>query len=261
MIRLERRSNTAHNETVDPELLALPAYSGALGIAAGLLTTSSGFGGGMLITLGLSVVVGPADALAIGAPALLVGHAHRAVGMRASMDRRAVVAFCLGGVPGAVLGAWTLVSLPPSAIWGILLLATLLGVAEFSGKIPRKFGRRMLGPGAFGIGWLAAAAGVGGILLPPVMLSAGLSGTAFVATAAAGSVAISGVRIIAYGAADMFSKDILVLSGVVAVGVMLGNVLGLRVLAIMTPQRQRIVAGVVLAGCVLAAAYGLLVSS
>jgi len=240
------------------ELLSLGAVLAAasLGVAAGALTSAAGFGGGLVITLGLSLVLGPAHALAVGAPGLMLGHTHRAITMRRSADAKAAWALCLGAVPGSVLGAMTLVALPPSAIWWILLSATLLGVAEFTGKIPRRLGRRMLAPGGAAVGWLAAAAGVGGLLLPAVMLGAGLSGVAFVATAAVASVAVSAVRIVMYGAAGLLTGSTLVQSASAGLGILFGNAIGLRVLRVMTARRQRIVAGVVLAACVAASAYG-----
>ncbi len=242
------------------ELLSLGAAvaATAFGLAAGMLTSAAGFGGGLVVTLGLSLVLGPAHALAIGAPALMIGHTHRTLTMRDAADAKAAWALCLGAIPGSALGAVALVALPASAIWWILLTATLLGVAEFSGKIPRKLGRRMLAPGGFAVGWLAAVAGVGGILLPAIMLGAGLSGAAFVATAAVGSVAVSAVRIVAYGGAGLITADTLLLSIGCSVGVLVGNAIGLRILRVMTGRRQRIVAGVVLGLCVAASAYGAL---
>ena len=256
MIRLARAREGAHNR--DVELLSLSAAIAAavLGLAAGTLTSAAGFGGGLVITLGLSFVLGPAPALAVGAPALMVGHLHRALKMRRSADNRAAWALCLGAVPGSVLGAMTLVALPATAIWWILVTATLLGVAEFTGKIPRTLGRRMLAPGGAAVGWLAAAAGVGGILLPAVMLGAGLSGVGFVATAAIASVAVSAVRIAMYGLSGLIDGPSLLLSVGCGVGVLLGNAVGLRILRVMNAQRQRVVAGVVLVACVAASAYG-----
>ncbi len=241
---------------MEPLTISLALYAAALGTAAGVLTSAAGFGGGLVLTLGLSVVVGPTQALVVGAPALMLGHSHRSYTMGRSVDRRAAVAFTAGAVPGAVLGAVTLIALPTSAIWWILLSATLLAVAEFSGWLPRAVGRRMLAPGGAAIGWLASSAGVGGVLLPPVMLGAGLGGASFVATAAVGSAAISATRIAMYGYADLFSSGSLIVSAVVGVAVLLGNAIGLRVLRVMTNQRQRFVAGVVLAACVAVAAYG-----
>ncbi|MEM6293717.1 MAG: TSUP family transporter [Myxococcota bacterium] len=241
---------------MEPLSLGLSLVGAGLGVAAGGLTSAAGFGGGLVITLGLSLVLGPANALAVAAPALMLGHTQRAITMRKDFDRPAAWALCAGAIPGSIAGAMTLVALPTSAVWWILCIATLLGVAEFSGKIPRRLGRRMLAPGGAAIGWLAAAAGVGGILLPPVMLGAGLSGTAFVATAAIASVSVSAVRIAMYGGAGLMSSQTLALSAIVGVGVLVGNAIGLRILAFMTAKRQRIVAGVVLAGCVLASAYG-----
>ncbi len=229
-----------------------------LGIGAGVVTSAAGFGGGLVVTLGLSLFLGPVLALAIGAPSLTLGHAHRVLKMRGQWDAEAARALCLGAVPGAVLGAMTLVALPPNAVWWILLTATLLGVAEFSGKIPRTLGRRMLGPGGFGVGFLAAAAGVGGLLLPAIMLGAGLSGAEFVATAAIASVCVSAVRIAMYGVSGIIDQQTLLLSAGCGVGILLGNATGLRILRVMTAKRQRIIAGLVLALCVAASAYGTL---
>ncbi|MGH1343083.1 MAG: sulfite exporter TauE/SafE family protein [Nannocystales bacterium] len=234
------------------------AVATVLGVLAGVLTSAAGFGGGLVVTLGLSLLLGPAAGLAIGAPALTLGHTHRVLKMRGQWDRKAARALCLGAVPGAVVGAMTLVALPPGAVWWILLSATLLGVAEFSGKIPRTFGRRMLGPGGFGVGFLAAAAGVGGLLLPAVMLGAGLSGAAFVATAATASVCVSAVRIVMYGASGLIDAQTLLLSVGCGAGILMGNAVGLKVLRVMTAKRQRVIAGIVLALCVAASAYGTL---
>jgi len=245
------------------ELLSLGTALAAtlLGVAAGTLTSAAGFGGGLVVTLGMSLVIGPAPALAVGAPALMLGHTHRALKMRSSADPKAAWALCLGAVPGSIAGAMTLVALPAHAIWWILLSATLLGVAEFTGRIPRTLGRRMLAPGGAAVGWLAAAAGVGGLLLPAVMLGAGLSGAAFVATAAVASVAVSGVRIAMYGASGLMDASTLLLSVGAGAGILVGNAIGLRILEVMTAKRQRIVAGVVLAGCVGASAYGALTAT
>lgn len=258
MIRLAQLPNTAHIRAV--ELLSVEAAlaSTALGLAAGTLTSAAGFGGGLVITLGLSLMLGPAPALAVGAPALLAGHLHRGVKMRHSADAKAAWALCLGAVPGSILGAMTLVALPESAIWWILLAAMVLGVAEFTGKIPRRFGRRMLAPGGAAVGWLAAAAGVGGIILPAVMLGAGLSGSAFVATAALASMAVSTVRVAMYGASGLIDGPSLLLSVGCGLGVLGGNAIGLRILEFMNASRQRVVAGVVLVLCVAASAYGAL---
>ena len=51
----------------------------ALGTIAGILTTLAGQGGGLFLLLAIAALVGPHEALAITAPALLLGNLHRAV--------------------------------------------------------------------------------------------------------------------------------------------------------------------------------------
>ena len=58
-----------------------------LGIFAGALTTIAGIGGGLVITLVLAAVWEPHLALAVSAPALLLGNVHRLLLLRAEIDR------------------------------------------------------------------------------------------------------------------------------------------------------------------------------
>ena len=57
-----------------------------LGLLAGVLTTVSGMGGGLLVVFVLSWALGPKAALVVSTAALLVGNVHRAWLYRASVD-------------------------------------------------------------------------------------------------------------------------------------------------------------------------------
>ena len=239
------------------DVITLAAVAAAaLGFGAGLLSMAAGFGGGLLLTLGLGVVFGPVQALIISAPGLLVGHVHRAWSLRGKVEPRTAKRFALAAIPGAVLGGLALVSIPPAAIWWILLAGALLAAVEATGMVSVKFGRSLTGPGGFSIGFLASAGGIGGILLPPVLMSAGLSGITFVATAAVGAVAVQLARITTYGATGLLSAEALAMSAVVAVGIIAGNLAGKSILHRMTTQRQKKLSRIVLAVCITLAAYG-----
>src|SRR5262245_36184409 len=67
--------------------LTLLVELGLLGLAAGSLTTVAGQGGGLLLLLACSTLAGPHEALAITAPALLLGNLHRAVWLRAHINK------------------------------------------------------------------------------------------------------------------------------------------------------------------------------
>lgn len=57
-----------------------------LGLIAGALTTLAGLGGGLMLVGTLSLLYDPRLALAITAPALLVGNLHRATMYRTFID-------------------------------------------------------------------------------------------------------------------------------------------------------------------------------
>lgn len=220
-----------HGVDVDPATsITFPALilTVALGLMAGTVTTVSGFGGGMVLSLALAVWIGPAGALVVAAPALGVGHVHRTHLYREEIDGQVARRFLLGAVPGTVLGGVLAASVPEFFLAVALALGAGLAVVQAMGWIPTALGRRAVLPGAAGVGFLAASCGGGGVLLPPTLMSAGLRGRAFVATASVGALAIQLVRITTYGVAGMIAAWHLPLMVAVAVGVVGGNLLGRR---------------------------------
>ncbi|MCA9696037.1 MAG: sulfite exporter TauE/SafE family protein [Myxococcales bacterium] len=204
------------------------ALAALLGVAAGTLTTVSGFGGGMLLAVALAPVLGPAGALVVVSPALALGHVHRAYLYRDQIDRRIAGRFLIGAVPGTILGGLLAASVPEQVLAVALLFGLTLAVAQALGKIPAQLGRRALIPGGASVGFLAASCGGGGVMLPPTLMSAGLSGRSFVATAATGAAVVQVVRLSTYAAAGMVGSGQLPVMAVVAVGLIGGNILGRR---------------------------------
>jgi uncharacterized membrane protein YfcA len=240
---------------VDVSLLPALAMA-ALGFAAGCVTTAAGTGGGLILTLGLGITLGPVAALTISAPALLLGHIHRAVALRKSVESRTAKIVSGMAIPGAVVGGVALVSLPESAVWWILLAGVVVAALEATGMLSLRVGRWLTWPGSFSIGFLSSAGGVGGVLLPPVMLAAGLSGVAFVATASVGAVAVQVARVGTYGATGLLDATTLASSAFVALGLVLGNAVGRKVLERLQPHHQKNLARSVLLLAIILAAYG-----
>jgi uncharacterized protein len=205
-----------------------PLWLLVLGIFAGLLTTVAGMGGGILLVLAISLSADPKTALVATAPALLIGNTHRAFMFRHSVDRRVAAAFVLGALPGSLFGGAMLSLLPDGIVrWAMLGLAAL-AVARSAGLFSWKPPAAAVAPAGFGIGALAATAGGAGVLAGPLLISAGLSGTAYVATAAVGAVAMHLGRIAAYGAGGLFSRGALAGAAVLTVAILVGNTLGKR---------------------------------
>ncbi|MDB4934837.1 MAG: hypothetical protein JWP87_1809 [Labilithrix sp.] len=202
-----------------------------LGLFAGVLTTLAGQGGGLFLLLFCSLLVGPHAALAITAPALLLGNLHRAVLFRKAIDRKVAARMILGAVPGAFIGGLLAGALPEWILQVMLVVLTALSIARALKWLAFDVPRWALGPAGFVIGGLTGTAGGAGVLFAPVLLSAGLRGATFVGTISTVAVATHVGRVIAYGSNGVFTRDLVVPIVVVAVAIAAGNWAGERIRA------------------------------
>lgn len=226
-----------------------------LGILAGMLTTIAGLGGGILLQVALSLVVGPRVALAITAPALLVGNLHRAVLYRAHIDRNVARAFALGALPGSVVGGLAAVVLPAGVMHALMLGMAALAIARHLGWWRWEPSRAVLVPAAAGIGAVSATSGGAGLLVSPLMLSTGLSGERYVSTVAVAAVAMHAGRFVAYGLGGLVNGRSLALGAALTVAILLGNLLGARARArLSAATAPRLEVGVLCVATILAVA-------
>jgi uncharacterized protein len=199
-----------------------------LGVFAGVLTTLAGQGGGLFLLLACSMLVGPHAALAITAPALLLGNFHRAWLFRRLIDRSIALRMIAGAIPGAFAGGLLAGALPSFVLQALLIALTLLAIAKALGWLAFRVPRWTLGPAGFAIGGLTGTAGGAGVLFSPVLLSAGLRGSAFVGTLSTIAVATHVGRVVAYGMNGLFTRELALATGVVALAIAFGNALGER---------------------------------
>lgn len=206
---------------VDLLWLALP-----LGLLAGALTTVAGVGGGVLLTLALSVAGDPHTALAVVAPALLLGNLHRLWMLRQAVDRRTALAVGAPAFVGAVVGGALTAALPDVAIrWVMLAIAGLAVMRELgwlAGAIPRPW----LIPGGVLVGLVTSTSGGGGLVLAPLLLATGLRGAAFVGTGAAVAAAIHVGRIGSYGATGLLGPELVPTLVGLSIAILAGNLVG-----------------------------------
>lgn len=197
-----------------------------VGVAAGAVTTVAGFGGGLLVTLALSLGWGPHTALATAAGALLVGNAHRLIRLRRHVDLRVTTAMAVGAFIGAVLGGLVTAALTADTIRWLLVAVSALAVARALGWLKIPAHRGVLFPGGFGVGFVAATTGGGGLLLAPLMLAVGLTDTAFLATGTVVALAVHVGRVGSYIGSGLLAVDHAWMTAILAVGLVAGNALG-----------------------------------
>lgn len=196
------------------------------GLVAGLLTTISGLGGGVLLILALSALHGARSALVMSAPALLLGNLHRAFLCRQHIDRSVARALILGAVPGSLMGGWLAGRAPEPILDAFLLLTTALALGRATGLVRFNVPRSALTLAGAGVGALAGTGGGAGLLLSPLLLTTGLSGRRYVGTAAAVAVSMHVGRVIAYAQAGLFRTELAAPTATLAMAIFVGNLLG-----------------------------------
>lgn len=207
----------------------MPLALAAFGIFAGALTTLAGQGGGLFLLIVCSFLVGPQAALALTSPALLFGNLHRAFSYRAHIDRGIALRMIAGTIPGSFAGGLLAGVAPSWLLQGMLVVLAGLAIARAAGLIRFGVPRAALTPAGVVVGAMTGTAGGAGVLFAPILLSAGLTGRAFVATTSTIAVSAHLGRVVAYAGAGLFTRDLALSTAIVTVAIFIGNALGERI--------------------------------
>jgi uncharacterized membrane protein YfcA len=228
-----------------------------LGVLAGVLSALAGQGGGLFLILACSVLIGPHAAIALTAPALMFGNAHRALLFRRAIDRPIVLRVVAGAVPGAIAGGLAAGAMPSWVLQVLLVSLTVLSILRAVGRLTFHVPKWAFGPAGLVVGGLAGTSGGAGVLFAPVLLSAGLRGPAFAGTIASIALATHAGRVLAYASSGLFRRELLLPTVAVALGIAAGNVLGRRARAFLSDRATTRVEYGVLVVCVGVSLLGL----
>jgi uncharacterized membrane protein YfcA len=199
-----------------------------LGLFAGSLTTVAGVGGGQLLILALAALFDPGVALVVSAPALLLGTAHRVALYRREIDWSFSRPFIAGAFPAATAGGLLAVTLPSLLISILLVVSTSFAVARAAGWIVIRPPRAALPVAGLGIGLLCATSSGASLLLTPILLCTGSSGTPYIATGAVCMAAMHIGRLMGYGVGGWLGAATTTMSLLVATAILIGNLIGDR---------------------------------
>lgn len=163
-----------------------------VGFAAGTVSGIVGTGATIILLPILVLAFGPREAVPIMAVVALMSNFAKITSWWREIDWRACAAYALGGVPAAALGARTLLVLPEQAVdvvLGLFFLAMVPGRRWLAARnITLGYGGMALA-GAV-IGFLTGIVVSTGPLSVPAFAAHGLVKGAFIATEAAGSLAL-----------------------------------------------------------------------
>lgn len=163
-----------------------------LGLAAGTVGGIVGFGTSIMLMPALVLVYGPRQAVPIMAVASVIANASRVAAWWHDVDWRTTAAYSATAMPAAVLGARTLLVLPPGvveAVLGVFFIA-MIPVRRWMARQDWKLNRWHLAAAGAGIGFLTGIVASTGPLNTPFFLMHGLAKGAFLGTEAMSSLAM-----------------------------------------------------------------------
>ena len=164
----------------------------AIGLVAGTISGIVGFGSSIMLMPVLVLFFGPLQAVPIMAVAALMANLSRIMVWWREIDWRATAVYSATGIPAAALGARTLLTLPPRIMEGALGVFFLLMIPARRLLMAHNLRLRLWHlavVGAF-IGFLTGIVVSTGPINTPFFLAYGLVKGAFLATEAAGSLAV-----------------------------------------------------------------------
>lgn len=164
----------------------------AVGLVAGTVSGIVGTGATIILLPILVYTFGPREAVPIMAIVALMSNFAKITSWWKEIDWRACGAYALGGVPAAALGARTLLVLPERSIdvaLGLFFLAMVPG-RHWLGRRNVTFSAWHLAIAGAVIGFLTGIVVSTGPLSVPAFAAYGLVKGAFIATEAAGSLAL-----------------------------------------------------------------------
>jgi len=202
----------------------------AIGTVAGLVSGIVGTGATVILLPVLALSFGPKSAIPIMAIVALMSNFAKILSWWKEIDWRACGAYALGGVPGAALGARTMLLLPSHTVdiaLGTFFLVMIPGRRWLAARNYR-IGPLVMIPAGFFIGFLTGIVVSTGPISVPVFTSYGLVKGAFIATEAAASLALYISKAITFRSFGALPTDVIVQGLIIGSSVMAGTYLAKR---------------------------------
>jgi uncharacterized membrane protein YfcA len=213
-----------------------------VGLIAGTLSGIVGFGSSIMLMPVLVIVFGPLQAVPIMAIAAIMANLSRILVWWRQVDWRACAAYSVTGAPAAALGARTLLVLPPRlvelALGGFFILMIparrWLAAHDLRLRLPHLCVIGLV------VGFLTGIVVSTGPITAPIFLAYGLVKGAFLATEAAGSLAVYVSKSITFRTLGALPQDIILKGLISGSSLMVGALIAKRFVMKIPPERFRL---------------------
>lgn len=220
-----------------------------VGLVAGTLSGSVGFGGGMILLPVITYFYGVEVAVPVSTIAQMMSNLSRAAMGWRQIEWRQVAWFLVPALPFTALGAFGF-SVVDKVLMTRLLCVFLIvfSLMKLKGKMHLPKGKRTMVIGGGLTGLLNGMLGISGPLSSAVFLTLELSPVAYIVSEAAAAAAMHIVKAAAYGKFDLMSWNIFLNGLFIGCAMMLGNFVALRLIRHAKKKAyQRLVAVVMVA--------------
>ncbi|WP_146645764.1 sulfite exporter TauE/SafE family protein [Labilithrix luteola] len=215
----------------------------SVGLLAGMLSGIVGTGSSMLLMPVLVALFGPRHAVPIMAIASIMGNFGKVLAWRREIDWRACGAYCATAVPGAALGVRTLLALPPHTVelaLGVFFIA-MVPTRRWLARRDFRFSLWHLAMIGGVVGFLTGIVVSTGPITVPVFMSYGLVKGAFLATEAAGSLAVYGAKVATFNHFGALPLAIVANGLIIGSSLMVGSYAARHVVVRMSPATFKLV--------------------
>ena len=220
-----------------------------LGVAAGTLGGVIGFGSSIVLMPVLVILFGPREAVPIMAVAALLANASRALVWWREVDWRAFAAYSATGVPGAALGASTLLTIPQRWIelaMGVFFL-TVIPFRRWLARRDVHINLWQLALAGALVGYITGIVVSTGPINAPFFLALGLVKGAYLATEALGSLAVYASKAIVFRSFGALPMETISKGLIIGSSLMIGSYVGKRlVLKLRAEQFSLLIEGLLL---------------
>jgi uncharacterized membrane protein YfcA len=205
-----------------PEILAHLSVAQLVLVAGAALFASviggvAGYGTGLLLPLVLVPIIGPEPVVPVMAIASLLINMSRVTAFRAAIDWRPTLIVLATAVPACVVGAWFYTRLSMSGtqlVIGAFLIASV-PLRRFLQGRGFKLSHAGLAAGGAGFGAITGTAPGTGVILISMLMAAGMSGPAVIATDAAISVVVHFVQAAVFGVAGAIDLQVVAVAALI----------------------------------------------
>jgi uncharacterized protein len=206
---------------------------GLAAVAAGAFGAAFGLGAGILLSFAVTGIFGVEAVVPVVSTAMMVANAGRIYAYRAQVNRRPLLIAVAAAVPGAIVGAKVHALLPTAAATAVIGMILIASVAL--GRMARAHDWRLgdvgLAVAALALGFLGSLGIGAGALAIPVLLAAGLTGAALIATDSALAVGVALARVGSFSIVGLLPPERLFAALLIGFATIPGALLGRRIVA------------------------------